>query len=238
MGDLLVFWGTHHHARLSFNLTIGSEIIPHVIAFGDSIFDNRVYVAPEPDVMHQQRDELGTGFTATLLAVDGHVTDDVCERQLPRLPADASHLVLSVGGNDALGCASALRERAGSVGEAVAMLDAGREPFRRDYQTTLDAISAADLPLAVCTIYDGNYSGPEGRVIAAALSLFNDVITREAFARGCQPIDLRLICDRPEDYANPIEPSARGGAKVTAAIAATLRATPAPANRSTVCAHG
>jgi hypothetical protein len=32
-------------------------------------------------------------------------------------------------------------------------------------------------------------------------------------------IDLRLICDRDEDYANPIEPSVIGGEKIAAVIA-------------------
>lgn len=196
--------------------------MPHVVLLGDSIFDNRVYVTPAPDVVHQLRAKLDTGWTATLLAVDGHVTADVRERQTSRLPADATHLVLSVGGNDALGQSSVLRQQAGSVGQAVAMLDAARQGFRRDYALTLDALAATGLPLAVCTIYDANYPGPEGRVIAAALSLFNDVITREAFARGLALIDLRLICNRPEDYANPIEPSAEGGEKISGAIAALL----------------
>ena len=38
-------------------------------------------------------------------------------------------------------------------------------------------------------------------------------------ARGLPLVDLRLICDRDEDYANPIEPSARGGDKIAAAVA-------------------
>jgi hypothetical protein len=49
--------------------------------------------------------------------------------------------------------------------------------------------------------------------------VFNDCITRAAFSRGLPVIDLRLICDQDEDYANPIEPSVRGGEKIAAAIA-------------------
>ncbi len=49
--------------------------------------------------------------------------------------------------------------------------------------------------------------------------MFNDVITRAAFARGLPLLDLRLICSRDEDFANPIEPSVRGGDKIAAAIA-------------------
>jgi hypothetical protein len=84
----------------------------------------------------------------------------------------------------------------------------------------VERVLARGLPAALCTVYDANYAPPQGTVVKAALSLFNDVITRAAFARGLTLIDLRLICDQPEDYANPIEPSARGGAKIASAIAA------------------
>ena len=40
-------------------------------------------------------------WTATLLARDGAVTAEL-SRQLERIPADVSHIVISVGGNDAL----------------------------------------------------------------------------------------------------------------------------------------
>ena len=56
-------------------------------------------------------------------------------------------------------------------------------------------------------------------LVVTALTVFNDCITREAFARGLPLIDLRLLCDQKEDYANPIEPSVRGGEKIAAAIA-------------------
>jgi hypothetical protein len=63
-----------------------------------------------------------------------------------------------------------------------------------------------------------NIQAVQGRKLAAtALTLLNDKITRQAFARGLTLIDLRLICD-DADFANPIEPSARGGAKIAQAI--------------------
>jgi hypothetical protein len=51
-----------------------------------------------------------------------------------------------------------------------------------------------------------------------ALCVFNDAIIRAAFSHGLPLIDLRLVCDDERDYANSIEPSARGGAKIAAAI--------------------
>jgi lysophospholipase L1-like esterase len=191
----------------------------HVVLLGDSIFDNRVYVAPQPDVVRQLRARLGPGSKATLLAVDGDVTADVA-RQLARLPQDATHLVVSVGGNDALRHASILSEPARSVAEAVARLADAQAAFRQAYRQMTEAVLGRGLPTALCTIYDTAYPEPQRGLVVAALGLFNDVVTRAAFAAGADLIDLRLVCDDPADYANPIEPSAAGGEKIARAIAA------------------
>jgi len=42
------------------------------------------------------------------------------------------------------------------------------------------------------------------------------------FERGLPVIDLRLLCREPVDYANPIEPSSVGGAKIAQAIVAAV----------------
>jgi hypothetical protein len=106
------------------------------------------------------------------------------------------------------------------VADALTRLAAIREQFGRNYRTMLGPVLALGLHTAVCTIYDASYPDPQWqRLVVAALALFNDCITREAFARGLPLIDLRLICDRADDYANPIEPSVRGGKKIAAAIA-------------------
>jgi hypothetical protein len=153
-----------------------------------------------------------------LRAVDGSVTSGV-ERQLSQLPPDASHLVVSVGGNDALGYASILEAGARSVADAVDRLATVGERFGQNYETMLDRVLERGLPTAVCTIYDTRIQQPLWRLVVTALCVFNDRITRAAFARNLSVIDLRLICDQDEDYANPIEPSVRGGEKIAAAIA-------------------
>ena len=190
----------------------------HVVLLGDSIFDNAAYVGGAPDVVRQLRVALPEGWRATLLALDGAVTDNV-PGQLRQLPPDASLLVVSAGGNDALGEAWLLSESARSVGEAVGRLAEAQARFASRYRAMVEAVLGAGLPTALCTIYDANFPPPDGRVITAALSLFNDVITRAAFSRGLPLIDLRLICAEPADYANPIEPSEQGGAKIASAIA-------------------
>ena len=78
------------------------------------------------------------------------------------------------------------------------------------------------MPTTVCTIYNGNLSGQEGAAARVALMAFNDVILRVAFESKLQVIDLRLVCTEPADYANPIEPSSRGGEKIARAIMRSL----------------
>lgn len=207
----------------------------HVVLLGDSIFDNGAYVGRAPDVVQQLRTRLGEGWKATLLAVDGDVTVDV-ERQLDRLPGDATHLVVSVGGNDALGSSSILAQPAASVAEAVGRLAEAQSRFRQAYARMVEAVVARGLPAALCTIYDSNYPEPQRRVVVAGLALFNDVITRAAFSRRLPVVDLRLICSEPSDYANPIEPSAQGGDKIARAIAALLQADGIEGGVSTVWA--
>ena len=201
----------------------------HVVLLGDSIFDNRAYVGAAPDVIQQLRALLAPDWKATLVAVDGHVAGDVGERQVARIPEGASHLIVSAGGNDALRRASLLDEPTGSVGEGVHRLSTACEAFEEVYGGMVRAILARGLPTALCMIYDTAFPEPYRTIVVRALALFNDVITRIAFSHGLDIIDLRLVCDDPADYANPIEPSCAGGQKIAAAIA---RFVENPASRS------
>ena len=193
----------------------------HVVLLGDSIFDNAAYVRGGPDVVAQLRDALPAGWHATLLAVDGAVTTDV-PRQLARLPADATHLVLSVGGNDALGHIGLLERRARNGAEVLGWFADAADAFAARYRTLLDLLARARQPsrhVLVCTVYDGNL-GPEAqRAATAGIALFDDAITRAARRHGFPVLELRDLFTDPADYANPIEPSTRGGAKMAAAIA-------------------
>src|SRR4051794_6789751 len=106
----------------------------HVVLLGDSIFDNDRYVPGGPSVIEHLRRALPAGWRATLLAVDGSVASGVA-RQLERLPADATDLVVSTGGNDALGYSSLiLHEPAGSFAEVLSRLAEIRSEFRGEYR--------------------------------------------------------------------------------------------------------
>ncbi len=131
----------------------------HVILLGDSIFDNAAYVGDGPAVITQVQQRLPKDWQATLLAVDGSITGDVLP-QLDRLPIDASHLIISIGGNDALGQSSFLREPARSVAEVLQRLATIAEKFERDYQRVLKAALSRNLPTTLCTIYYPAYPDP------------------------------------------------------------------------------
>jgi len=194
----------------------------NVVLLGDSIFDNKAYVGDGPDVIKQLGALLPAGSTATLAARDGSTTADI-ETQLAAMPSDATHLVVSVGGNNALEEKGLIEEKAHSVAEVLDKLAKIKAAFKKDYAAMLEGVLARKLPTAICTIYEARYQDPTTRAIAATgLSVFNDVILREAFSRGLPVIDLRLVFVDDADYANDIEPSGQGGAKIAKAIATVV----------------
>ena len=193
----------------------------HVVLLGDSIFDNAHYTQGGPDVICQVRKILPAGWAASLLAVDGATTEDL-PSQLSRLPADVSHLVLSVGGNDALMNSSILQKPADSMSQAIGELASLSQSFEQRYRRAVEACLKPHLPLTVCTIYNGNFPDIFQRLVSTALMVFNDVILRVGVEMGLTVIDLRFVCCASEDYANPIEPSSTGGAKIARAIVKVL----------------
>jgi len=195
---------------------------PHLVLLGDSIFDNGAYTGGKPDVIAQLRQILPPEWKATLLARDGATTEGI-PAQLARLPADATHLILSVGGNNALMQQHLLQARAATVAEGLAVLAGAVRKFEAAYRQVIAACLACKLPLTVCTVYNGNFPEADYRTVtAAAIALFNDAILRTAAEHRLKAIELRLVCTRPEDYANPIEPSSTGAAKIARAILATV----------------
>jgi hypothetical protein len=189
---------------------------------GDSIFDNARYTSGEPDVVSHLR-ALLPGWRASLLAIDGSVTGDVV-RQVARVPGDATHVVLSVGGNDALMNSDLLNLPVESTAEALELFGRRAGAFRESYVAALDGVLALGRATTVCTVYEGNLEPSWAPLARVALVLFNDVILRAAFARGVDVIDLRLVCTEASDYANPIEPSGSGGKKIAGAIGAAVGA--------------
>ncbi len=181
----------------------------HIVLLGDSIFDNAPYTAGGPAVIDHLRAGLPLGHQATLLAVDGHFVEDVLF-QLRRVPDEATHFFLSVGGNNALEHVDLLNRRVETVGHGLALLGRAVEDFAAAYGSLLEQLTRELSWLQVCTVYNGDF-GAEAPIVSAAIRLFNDAIQRAANRRGLEVVELRDILNRPEHYANPIEPSVEGG---------------------------
>jgi lysophospholipase L1-like esterase len=190
----------------------------HIVLLGDSVFDNQSYVAPGKATLDALEARIAGGWRATLLAQDGSTIDEI-GRQLLHLPHDATHLVVSAGGNDALSEAGILTERANTVAEGLWKLGQVTARFARRYGEMLHRVRSRKLPMVVCSIYNGNFADAHLQVITAtAVAVFNDAIISIARAASVPLLDLRTICREPEDYANEIEPSARGSEKIADAI--------------------
>ena len=191
--------------------------MPHIVLLGDSIFDNGVYVGSEPDVAAHLRQLVPADWEVTLCAVDGDRTEDVV-RQLRRVPEGASHLILSVGGNDALAHSHLLSDTATPGMKILEHLDSAARGFESSYRKLIKKILDQRLPLAVFTIYNGNLEPPFVKAARAAVAVFNDKIYQVAGEYAVPVLELRRICTEPSDYANPIEPSSSGGKKIAASI--------------------
>jgi len=153
-----------------------------------------------------------------LAAVDGSKKEHVYQ-QLRRVPEDATHLVLSIGGNDALGSSDFLSAPVRSTAEALLGIAGIGEGFERGYRSLLAEVLAQGLPTAICTVYYPRFPDVAlQKVAVAGLTVFNDCIVSAAFTHGLPLLDLHLICTEDGDYANPLEPSARGGEKIARAI--------------------
>lgn len=194
-----------------------------ITLLGDSVFDNATYAAPGPSLSQQVAKALPE-WRVDMRAVDGATAKEIEENQLARAPNAGGALVLSAGGNDALNSIHLLGGdhvlRSNELWEAAYAV---RHIFRRHYSKLLEKVCAYKQPVAVCTIYNPTYDRePEGatfqRFAECGLALFNDIIVHEALRRRLHIIDLRDICTSVEDFANPIEPSARGGQKITEQI--------------------
>lgn len=192
----------------------------HIALLGDSVFDNKAYTKGAPDVAGHLR-ALLPAWAVTLCAVDGSTTEDF-GRQLDRVSGAVTHLVVSLGGNDAILNADLLSLPVRSTGEALDRFQERVDAFEVSYGYAVEAVVALGKRTTLCTIYNGNLAGDEARRGRIALMMFNDVVLRTALRFRLNVIDLRLVCTEATDFANPIEPSGTGGRKIAEAIARSI----------------
>jgi hypothetical protein len=196
----------------------------HIVLAGDSIFDNDMYVMGEPGVIQQMRQSIPNSWSAFKVAVDGACISGV-ERQMLALPMHATDLIVSAGGNDALGYVFLL-DVIRSPEQIAPLLEEPIARFAAQYGAMLDMLAQAPVRLAVCTIYAAvPFDDPKWRRFApAAVSIFNNAIIEQAAQRSVPVIRLDEVCTEVDDFSkvSPIEPSAKGGQKIVDAIIAFL----------------
>lgn len=192
----------------------------HITLAGDSIFDNDGYVPGQPGVIAQLRTSIPKEWSASKIAVDGDCIRHVYSR-VETFPDYITDLVLSIGGNDALGYSSALND-AKSLSDIPGLVAKPAAEFRENYKALLNHLNALDCKLHVCTIYTSvPFEDPLWRqYVPLALAMFNTIIKDEAKAIGVDVIEIDKVCVEDADYskASPIEPSAIGGQKIVNAI--------------------
>jgi len=85
------------------------------------------------------------------------------------MPQDATHVILSVGGNEALGRTEILAEPTSTVAEGLIALKIQRDHFYTRYQALLDQIltSRPNLTILVCTVYNPRFADFQANPIQA-----------------------------------------------------------------------
>ena len=185
---------------------------------GDSIIDNKIYVGPYELSVTEHLYNL-TDAIINSIAVDGHTTKDVIHNQLNKLPHYSTHQVLSIGGNDLLQNINFLKNNDElSTKEVFEQAVGIMAPIKRRYQTIVEKLSLQNSNILLCTVYEGNLlNDPLLYDIAlsskAMVSMLNDIVYSTANVFNAEVLELRNIFTKPQDYANPIEPSHIGGSK-------------------------
>jgi hypothetical protein len=200
----------------------------HIALLGDAVFANTAYLDGGRDVLQQVRDFVPTSWQVSRLAIDSATIQDVVVQQLPLIPADATHVVVSAGGYDGLReAADWISEPPKTPMETLRRLALFKSQFAARYEILLAQLLATGKPLTVCTIYDccPLEDWLMAQLAATALPMLNDVITRQAAIAQIPVLDLRLICCERGDFArcSPMKLSMQGGGKVAEAIVRLLQ---------------
>jgi len=127
------------------------------------------------------------------------------------LPGDATHAIIFIEGIHAIEQSGLLQSRPDTYGQKLEQLSLAADEFERTLALLIHAAQAARLVILVCTMFAPNYRDPvRQRTACAALAVFNDRVTKRAAQARVSLIDLRLICNEPEDYDKPTQLSQSG----------------------------
>jgi hypothetical protein len=127
------------------------------------------------------------------------------------LPKDATHAIIFIEGNHAIEESGLLQSRPDTYGQKLEQLSLAADEFELTLARLIHVAQAARLVIMVCTMFQPNHKDPvRQRTACAALAVFNDRVTKRAAEARVSLIDLRLICNEPDDYDKPTQLSQSG----------------------------
>jgi hypothetical protein len=151
------------------------------------------------------------------------------------LPRDATHAIIFIEGNYAIEQSGLLHGRSDACGQTLEQLSLAADEFERTLERLIHVAKAARLVIMVCTMFQPNYKDPvRQRTACAALAVFNDRVTKRAAEARVSLIDLRLICNEPDDYDKPTQLSKSGLQKAANVIRFAMFELDAGSRRSEV----
>lgn len=178
---------------------MASRPITHVVLLGDDLGRMPRVRELGPGALEKQLlPQAGADWRLSLVRAD-----DVLDRSpLVELPADASHVVISIEGNRAIAASGMLQGHPGSYEEALARLSLAADEFESVIESLIGVARGTCLPVAICTMFPPLHRNPVmQRASATALAIFNDRIIRQAVQSGITVVDLRPVCVSTEDYS-------------------------------------
>lgn len=204
------------------------DCTPHIVLLGDSTLDNARHLdldAGEMSVEGQLSKRCAEmGWELTLLARDGSTLDDVARQQLPFIPDEATHLVLSASGNNLLCLLNEMADSHWSLGSMVSSIGEGLPQVADSYRRLLQAMKSSGCHMACCTVYRPQFRHIFLRTLATvSLGVHNGRIHQIAHDLDISVIDMGALFDCDEDFANPLELSHQGGAKVVENVMQFMR---------------
>jgi hypothetical protein len=210
----------------------GRRLLRHVVLLGDALIDAYSSIDKTPGkfedaLLPGTRDQWKISV----------VSETEVERAGPAfvLPGDATHAIIFIEGNHAIEQSGLLHSRPDAYGQALEQLSLAADEFERTLARLIHVAQAARIVIMVCTMFRPYYKDrTRQRTACAALAIFNDRVTKRAAEARVSLIDLRLICNEPEDYDKPTQLSKSGLQKAANVIRFAMFELDAGARRSEV----
>lgn len=196
--------------------------VTHLVVLGDAIAELMSLREQGPNrVEHLLLPQQTTPWKLTLLTVE----EIGAAGALFQLPADASHVMISVEGNRAIADSGLLDNQPDTFQDALVMLSVAADEYERQVEILIQVAKASRLPTVVTTMYPPFYEDPmRQRAAMTALAVFNDRLVRRVFAAKLPLVDLSLVCTDEDDYADELRLSKRGLRKASNVVMSALYA--------------